>query len=120
MKILVLGGCGAMGTAASRDLAQTSDFAEIAIADVDLGRAQALAQELGGGRVRALRVDVADGEGLPRVLAEYDVVLNCTSYVFGLTITEAAIAARRPLLDLGGCTIRPSSSPWTSAPAPPG
>jgi saccharopine dehydrogenase (NAD+, L-lysine-forming) len=101
-KILVLGGCGAMGTEAVRDLAHHSDFAEIVIADADLARAQKLCDELGWGRVRAQEIDVTDRQALLRLMGEADVVLNCTSYVFGLTITEAAIAARRPLLDLGG------------------
>jgi len=35
MKIFVLGGCGAMGSEATRDLAETSDFEEIVIADAD-------------------------------------------------------------------------------------
>lgn len=101
-KILVLGGCGAMGTAATRDLAATSDFAEIVIADADVARAEALCQSLGGGRLRALRVDAGDGAALRGLFAGFDLILNCTSYVYGLIVTEAAIAARRPLLDLGG------------------
>ena len=43
MKIIILGGCGAMGSEATRDLSRTSDFEEIVIADADLSRAQALA-----------------------------------------------------------------------------
>src|ERR1043166_4587886 len=53
MKIIVLGGCGFMGSEVTRDLARTSDFEEIVIAEADLERAQALATELGGDRVRA-------------------------------------------------------------------
>lgn len=102
MKILVLGGCGAMGTEATRDLAATSDFEEIIVADIDPAKAQVLCDQLGGGRLRARRADVTDGAELRRLFEGVDVVLNCTSYAFGLLITEAAIAARRPLLDLGG------------------
>jgi saccharopine dehydrogenase (NAD+, L-lysine-forming) len=102
MKILVLGGVGAMGIEATRDLARTSDFEEIAVADLDLAKAQQLVKELGGGRLRAVQVDVSDEASLPRLFERYDVVLNCTSYVFGLIITRAALVARRPLLDLGG------------------
>lgn len=104
MKILVLGGCGAMGTEATRDLVATSEFEEIAVADVDLGRAQALCDDP---RMKALQVDVTDAVTLPRVMESYDVILNCTSYNFGLGITEAAIQARRPLLDLGGLMNTP-------------
>jgi lysine 6-dehydrogenase len=109
MKILVLGGCGAMGTEATRDLARTSDFSEIVVADADLARAEALCAELAGpepGRMKAVQIkigtDAGDGAALAGLFSSVDIVLNCTSYVFGLVVTEAAIAAGRPVLDLGG------------------
>jgi saccharopine dehydrogenase (NAD+, L-lysine-forming) len=91
-----------MGNAATRDLAQTSEFQQITIGDLDQAKAQSLADELGGGRVDAAAVNVTDVEGLTKLFSDYDIVLNCTSYAFGLGITHAAIAARKPLLDLGG------------------
>lgn len=112
-RILVLGGCGAMGNASTRDLAATSDFETITIADVDRGKAQSLADELGGGRVNALAVDVTDKASLIKLFDDYDIVLNCTSYAFGLSITEAAIAAKRPLLDLGGLYNTPKQLAMT-------
>ncbi|MEW6277259.1 MAG: saccharopine dehydrogenase NADP-binding domain-containing protein, partial [Candidatus Eremiobacterota bacterium] len=101
MKILVLGGCGAMGTEATRDLARTSSFEEILVADIDLARAQQLCLELGS-RMKALTADVSDVNALTALFQDVDVVLNCTSYKFGLEVTRAAIAAKRSLLDLGG------------------
>jgi saccharopine dehydrogenase (NAD+, L-lysine-forming) len=100
--VLVLGGCGAMGTATTRDLAETSDFAEIVVADVNLEAASRLCNELGGGRLKPLAVDVTDKAGLVQLFGKFDVVINCTSYKFGLAITEAAIEAKKPMLDLGG------------------
>lgn len=111
--ILVLGGCGAMGCASTRDLAETSDFQRITIADLDHRKAQTLADELGGERVGALSVDVTDKDGLVKVFADYDIVLNCTSYAFGLGITEAAIEAGKPLLDLGGLYNTPKQLAMT-------
>ena len=102
MRIIILGGCGAMGSEATRDLARTSDFEEIVIADADLPKAQALADELGGGRVRAIRIDVCDEEALTNTLRGFDVVANATTYHFGLIATRAAISARVNYLDLGG------------------
>ena len=102
MRIMVLGGCGAMGSEATRDLAQTSDFDEIVIADSDLRRAQGLAAELGGGRVRATQADASDDVSLTRLLRDFDVVANCTIYHFGLSATRAAINAGVNYLDLGG------------------
>jgi saccharopine dehydrogenase-like NADP-dependent oxidoreductase len=102
MKIIVLGGCGAMGSEATRDLANTSDFEEIVIADVDLERAEAFARELGDDRVRAIRADATDEDALTKTFSGFDVVANCTIYHFGLGATKAAIKAGINYLDLGG------------------
>ncbi|HYX42150.1 MAG TPA: saccharopine dehydrogenase NADP-binding domain-containing protein, partial [Pyrinomonadaceae bacterium] len=102
MRIIVLGGCGEMGSEVTRDLAQTSEFAEIVIADLDLAKAQGLARELGGGRVRAVQADARDEQALIETFKGFDVIANCTTYHFGLTATRAAIVARVNYLDLGG------------------
>ena len=91
-----------MGTEITRDLARTSDFEEIVIADFDLSKALALAVELGSGRVRAKQVDVRDENALAETLRRFDVVANATTYHFGLNVTRAAIRARVHYLDLGG------------------
>jgi saccharopine dehydrogenase (NAD+, L-lysine-forming) len=113
MNVLVLGGCGAMGTATTRDLAETSDFDQITVADVNLEAARALCDSLGGGRVQPLAVDVTDKAALIELFGRYTVVINCTSYKFGLPITEAAIEARKPLLDLGGLYNTPKQLAMT-------
>src|SRR5215471_8747159 len=101
-RIIVLGGCGAMGSEMTRDLARTSDFENIVIADLDLTKARALADELGGGRVSAERVDVSNENALTEKLRSFHVVANATTYHFGLIATRAAIRAGINYLDLGG------------------
>lgn len=106
MKVVVLGGCGAMGTEISRDLALTSDFDTITIADVDVTRAQALADELNATvvreLVRAVPVDASDEEALYQVMHAHDAVANAMTYHFGMNATRAAIRAGVPYVDLGG------------------
>src|SRR5215831_2702570 len=106
MKAIILGGCGAMGTEATRDLAATSDFEEITIADLDLARAQALADQLntgaGDGRLRAVPVDASDEDALVQTIQGYDVVLNAMTYHFGLNATRAAVRTGVSYTDLGG------------------
>src|SRR5467141_1304165 len=102
MKIIVLGGCGATGSEATRDLARTSEFEERANADAELERAQRLATELGDGRVRAIQIDASDEAALTKSLRGFDVLANCTTYHFGLIVTRAAINAGVNYLDLGG------------------
>src|SRR5215470_1054859 len=101
-RIIVLGGCGAMGSEITRDLARTSDFEKIVIADWDLPKARTLADELGGGRVSAEQIDVSNEETLTEKLRGFHVVANATTYHFGLIATRAAIRARVNYLDLGG------------------
>src|SRR5207248_291960 len=106
MKAVVLGGCGAMGSEATRDLATTSDFDEITIADLNIAQAQALADELnastGRERVHALPVDASDEDALVTVIRGQDVVVNTMTYHFGLQATHASIRAGVKYLDLGG------------------
>jgi lysine 6-dehydrogenase len=106
MRAVVLGGCGAMGSETTRDLAATSDFNEITIADLSLERAQALADELnaatGRNRVRAVRVDASDEDALVEVMRGQDVVANTMTYHFGMQATRAAIRTSARYVDLGG------------------
>ncbi len=106
MKAVVLGGCGAMGSETTRDLATTSDFDEITIADLNVARARALADELststGRSHVRAMPVDASDEDALVAVIRGQDVVVNTMTYHFGLQATRAAIRAGVNYLDLGG------------------
>lgn len=52
MKILALGGAGAMGAAAVRAALDIPGVEEIVVADQDLGAAEALVRRLGRGRSR--------------------------------------------------------------------
>src|ERR1700730_2873223 len=102
MRIMVLGGCGAMGSEVTRDLARSSDFEEIVIADADLPRAETLAEEFGAGHVRAIQIDAGDERALAERLRGFDVIATCTTYHFGLNVLRAAITAQVNYLDLGG------------------
>lgn len=106
MRAVILGGCGAMGSEATRDLATTSDFDEITIADLNREKAQALADSLnantGRGHVRAEYIDASDEDALVALLRKQDVVVNTMTYHFGLHATRAAIRAGINYLDLGG------------------
>ncbi len=95
--IVVLGGCGGIGSVASRSLVAAGE--EIVVADVDVDRAQALATELGA---RAIAVDASSQESLTSAMTGADVVLNCVGpfYRFGPPILAAAIAAGVDYVDV--------------------
>src|ERR1700674_1452254 len=110
MQALVLGGCGTMGKEVTRDLARTSDFDRIVVAEKDGARAQAFVDELGDHRLVAAAVDVTRGADVEALLRECDVVANCTTYHFGLDLVRLAIACAKPYVDLGGVFDAPSAS----------
>ncbi|AMT69777.1 saccharopine dehydrogenase family protein [Mycobacteroides immunogenum] len=104
MKILALGGAGAMGAVAVRTALGVPGVDEIVIADRDFGAAEDLAQRSGKGdiRVRAVRVDVTDQAMLRTALESVDLVLNTVGpyFRFGLTVLRAAIETRTHYLDI--------------------
>src|ERR1051326_6873592 len=106
MKAVVVGGCGAMGSEATRDLATTGNFDEITIADLNLASAQALADELnastGRGHMRAIQVDASDEAALVAIMRGQDVVVHTMTFHFGFQATRAAIRAGVSYVDLGG------------------
>jgi lysine 6-dehydrogenase len=106
MRAIILGGCGSMGSEATRDLATTGDFDEITIADLNKEKAQALVDSLnistGRAHMRAAYVDASDEDALVALIRGHDVVVNTMTYHFGLKATRAAIRAGISYLDLGG------------------
>ncbi len=101
-RALVLGGAGTMGREVVRDLALTSDFREIVVADRDRAAADSLVHELRDRRLTAESVDVTQSAGVEALMRRVDVVANCTTYHYGLDLVRSAIRHRRPYVDLGG------------------
>ncbi len=102
MKILVLG-AGRMGLGAAYDLAHNSEGVEsVTVADVDEGRARAVADTLKSERVRAAHVNVEDGARTVELMRGHDAVISCVTYFHNLSLARAAIEARTNFCDLGG------------------
>jgi lysine 6-dehydrogenase len=100
MKVLSLGGAGAVCQHATRDLAEFSKFDEIVIGDYDLTAAQKLADEIGDPRLRALKVDAGNYEGLVQVFKGFDVILNGLPWKYDLAVTRACLEAGVSGLDV--------------------
>ena len=100
MNIVVLGGCGDMGSHAVRDLLAHSE-AHITIADYRVDKAQALASELGE-RVEGVFVDAEDPASLHGVLQGADVAVGCIGpfYHFAPKMARAAVRARVNYVDI--------------------
>ncbi|HEY0174368.1 MAG TPA: saccharopine dehydrogenase C-terminal domain-containing protein [Pyrinomonadaceae bacterium] len=102
MKILVLG-AGRMGLGAAYDLAHNSEGVErVTIADVDEGRARAVAETLRDPRVVAARVNVEDGARVVGLMRGHDAAVSCVTYFHNLSLARAAVEAGTNFCDLGG------------------
>ena len=102
MKILAIGGCGAMGKATTRTLIEMPVFDEVVIGDKDATAAQSFADKLANPKIRIHQVDVADAKSLAKAVAGMDIVANLTLYEFNLPIMRACLDSRSHYLDLGG------------------
>jgi lysine 6-dehydrogenase len=99
-RILVLGGVGAMANETTRDLVATSDFEEITVADINIKKAKALAEEVKDKRLRVVGLDASKTSDIVKLMKGYDVVANGLPRVLCEKATRAAIAAKVDIIDL--------------------
>jgi len=99
--VIIVGGAGAMGRWAVRGIARLGTAEKLLIADIDVSRAQQLADEVGGPCV-PVRLDATDPAALREAFAECDVVLNTMGPFskFAQPIVEAAVDAGCDYLDI--------------------
>jgi lysine 6-dehydrogenase len=104
MKVLALGGPGAMGAVAVRVATQLPGVDEIVIADRDRAAAERLCRQLAHASVpvSAVKVDVTDEAELRNALGPADLVVNTVGpyYRFGLPVLRAAIATGTHYVDI--------------------
>ena len=102
MKILVLGS-GIIGAGAVRQLVKYSDAA-IVNADIDLAKAEAVAEKYGKDRVRACRLDIDDHAGFVKFIKQEnpDVVASTIGpfYKNAGKVYKACIAAGKDCVDV--------------------
>ncbi|MBD3352887.1 MAG: NAD(P)H-binding protein [Candidatus Lokiarchaeota archaeon] len=104
-KVTILGGCGVVGTAALKTLANTDDFSDVVIADINLERANELADELGN-KVSAVKVDANDTESIKKAISGSDVVINTIGpyYKYEKNILSTVIQAGINYVDVNDDT----------------
>jgi saccharopine dehydrogenase-like NADP-dependent oxidoreductase len=101
LRIVVLGGCGAQGSFATRDIVRRGVFDEVVVADLDIEAANRFAQALASPNVSTRRVDVLDKKSLMAGIQDADLVMNCTGpyYLLGPAVVTAAIEAGKHYID---------------------
>jgi lysine 6-dehydrogenase len=109
MRVVVVGGAGAMGRWTVRDLTESEGVEEVVVADLDgtrareaAGWAAARSGSNGTARVSALALDAGDGEAMRRAFDAADVVCNCALHAFNLPVMEACADSGTHYVDLGG------------------
>ncbi len=107
MKVLSLGGAGAVCQHATRDLAEFSDFDQIVIGDYNVAAAEKLAAGIGDPRVKVLRVDANDYDGLVRLFKDFDVILNGLPWKYDLAVTKACVE-----VGVSGLDVSTEESQW--------
>jgi lysine 6-dehydrogenase len=102
MKILVLG-AGRMGYGAVYDLVHNSpDVAGVTVADLDLKKAETVAEAVGTSKVDAHHVDTANHSDVARLMRGHDSVVSCVNYWYNVSLSRAAIETGANFCDLGG------------------
>ena len=109
MRVVVVGGAGAMGRWTVRDLTESEGVEEVVVADLDGSRAReaagwaaARAGSNGSARVGGVALDAGDGQALRRAFDGADVVCNCAVHATNLAVMEACADAGTHYVDLGG------------------
>jgi lysine 6-dehydrogenase len=109
MRVVVVGGAGAMGRWALRDLTESKGVDEVVVADLDGARAMeaagwaaARSGSNGTAQVQGMALDAGDGDALRRTLEAADVACNCASKATNLPVMEACADTGTHYVDLGG------------------
>src|SRR5215216_6101498 len=109
MRMVVVGGAGAMGRWTVRDLTESEGVDEVVVADLDGARAReaagwaaARSGSNGTAQVSGLALDAADPDGLRRAFDGADVVCNCAVFALNLPVMEACADSGTHYVDLGG------------------
>ena len=91
MKVLILGGVGAVGVEATRDFVATSKASKITIGDYNYSKALKLVEELGDERVDAIKINVNNVDELRRIMSKYDYVINALPFKYDYLVTKVAV-----------------------------
>ena len=104
MKVLLLGGVGEMCTPATNDIVKRGMFAKVTLADINLDKVKARAEELGLSAESARSLDANDPKQIRELMKDYDVVVNGLPKQFALNVLEAALEEKVSCCDLSSPT----------------
>jgi lysine 6-dehydrogenase len=100
VKVLVLGGAGAVCKETTRDLAIYSDFENITIADNNIRAVDKLLSEIGDERLTPLYFDADQAGSQLELISDFDIVINGLPYKYDYVINKLCVEAGVNGLDL--------------------
>jgi saccharopine dehydrogenase (NAD+, L-lysine-forming) len=101
-KVIVLGGCGAVGSVAVKTLASQELFSQVVIGDYNIEKADRMVSDLASEKVSAVRVDANDPSSIKDAIGPCDLVLNCVGpfYKTVKTVLRAVIESGKNYVDI--------------------
>ena len=102
MRVLIMGGGGAMAKGALWDLIDNSAVEKVILADIALEKANELAAAVNSPKISTVQLDANDHARIVETFKSVDAVANSTWYEFNLPIMKACLEAGVHYADLGG------------------
>src|SRR4030043_55577 len=101
-KVTVVGGGGAVGSIATKTLASSGVFSDIAVADINMAAATKVVKEAKGAKLTTVELDAESPESIKKAIAGSTVVLNCVGpfYKYGPIILKTVIGAGTNYVDV--------------------
>jgi saccharopine dehydrogenase (NAD+, L-lysine-forming) len=102
MKKVIVIGAGAQGNVVAGVLSAQDDIDTVMLADIDIDRANEIAEVLGSPKIKTVKVDASNLDALTAVVKKggYDALVNVMITDFNRNIIEAALAAKVNYLDM--------------------
>jgi saccharopine dehydrogenase-like NADP-dependent oxidoreductase len=108
MKVLVLGGAGAVCSETTRDLAHYSQFDEIVVAENNLEAANALIEDIGDPRLKVVSFDANDYNSMVELLPDHAVVVSGLPCEYDPVVTRACVEA-----GVNGLDVATEENQWS-------
>jgi len=112
MKKVLIIGAGAQGNVISGVLSRAQDVGAILLGDVDVNRANEVAQFVGSDKIKVERLDASNIDEIVKLIEQgrCDLVVNATLPVFDRPIMEACLRAKADYLDMASNEMLQSST----------
>ena len=108
-------GAGAQGNVISGVLSRAEDVGTILLGDVDVSRANEVAQFVGSDKIKVQRVDASNVDEMVTLIEQgpYELVVNATLPVFDRPILKACLQSKAHYLDMASYEMLQSSTEET-------